>query len=73
MLPLPAIMLGVPVPAKVTFVPSHIVVVGVVFVALDGAAFTVKLLSAVLPLHWPFAATVYLIVAVSSDAILPVT
>ena len=40
-----------PVPAKVTLVPSHIVVVGVVFVAVDGAEFTVKLLAAELPLH----------------------
>ncbi len=51
-------ILGVPVPAKVTFVPSHIVVVGVVLAAAVGAAFTVKVLVAVLPLHWPFADTV---------------
>ena len=38
MLPLPAVMLGVPVPANVTSVPSHIVDVGVVFVAALGAA-----------------------------------
>ena len=50
-LPLPVTMLGVPVPAKVTFVPSHTVDVEVVLVAVDGAAFTVNFASAVLPLH----------------------
>ena len=39
----------------------------------DGAAFTVKLASDVLPLHAPFDDTVYLIVTVSSEPILPVT
>ena len=44
-------ILGVPVPTKVTLVPSHTVDVEVVFVAVDGAAFTVNFASAVLPLH----------------------
>ena len=41
MLPLPAVMLGVPVPANVTSVPSHTADVGVVFVAALGNASTV--------------------------------
>ena len=73
MLPLPAVMLGVPVPANVTSVPSHTADVGVVFVAALGAEFTVKLASDVVCGHDPFAATVYLIVTVSFDAISPVT
>ena len=66
-------MLAVPLPAKVTFVPSHTSDVGVVFVALDGLSFTVKLASAVVAEHAPLADTVYVIVAVSSELILPVT
>jgi hypothetical protein len=72
-LPLPETTLGVPVPAKVTLVPSHIVDVEVVLVAVDGAAFTVNFASAVVAGQVPLAATVYLIVTVSSDPIFPVT
>ena len=53
--------------------PSQTSDVGVVFAAAVGAALTVKLASAVLPAHSPLAATVYLIVTDSSEAILPVT
>ena len=66
-------ILAVPVPAKVTFVPSHTSDVGVVLAAAVGAALTVKLASAVLPAHSPLAATVYLIFTDSSYPILPVT
>ena len=66
-------MLAVPLPAKVTFVPSQTSDVGVVFVAGFGAALTVKLASAVVSGHAPLAATVYLMVTDSSDTILPVT
>ena len=60
-------------PATVTVEPSHIVVVGVVLLAVPGSELTVKLLAAELPLHWPLEAIVYVIVTVSSDPILPVT
>ena len=59
-------------PDKVTSVPSHTVAVDVVFVALAGAALTLKLASAVLPLQEPFAATVSKsLMDVYSDLIVP--